>query len=136
MFNLVFPITSRFASLELVQEIAIDDSLKAIIRLIIFEYHDGIKQVSNIKEQEVYFGNKDPRFENYLLGWAEAIKIVFQVFDRRMDQWVSDPFNNKSLSTLMPHDLVFHDLLKLKASAPDQFTKATLVKSRLGWFLD
>jgi hypothetical protein len=102
--------------------------IKAIILLIGWEETAGARVIRDVKEQILAFVPEQARhdrarLEQFLLGWAGAVRRVFEVAPDR-------------ISTLMPHDLLALSVLSLKkpVTAAD-FEAAALIKGRLGRWL-
>ncbi len=125
-----------FASLELVRADEPDAAwvgsspaqLKLTLRLIVWELgqQPGMRQIRDIKEQDVIFAREDvledhARLRAYLTAWSDALAVCFS------------PHRVAQVELLMPMDLVFKDALTLrKAHAVEDFRQALAAKSRLG----
>ncbi len=126
----VFPITQDLVSLELCLydgegAVLIDkESLRIILRLIIWDEADGVRMIRDIKEQQVLVCHQrihefPERLEAGLQAHAEVLKVLFQ-----------DP--PEEMSTYMPTDLLFPKVFALKsAQTVEDFIRALSVRSRL-----
>lgn len=125
IFAAGFPARSELASLEYVETIANEEGTWLVVRLIIWDRGpDGALMIRDVKEQQVWFdtaGSSASRIATYV----EAFKYV-----------ASRALARPEVETLMPHDLLISNVLKLeKPQTVEQFVKALSVKSRLGKYL-
>jgi hypothetical protein len=123
----VFPVRENQVELAFVESTSAG---KVTFRLILWDKAPGGElSIRDIKEQELYLYDPayltgDVPILSYLRGWSLALREVFQ----------RAPMS--TFETLMPHDLSDGGVLKLrKATTPEDYRKAFLVKSRLGKFL-
>lgn len=126
-----FPIGSELVKLEVVAGEDEDDGRDepaafAVIRLIIWDQRDGLLSIRDVKEQQVFMG-WPVLFED-----GERVAAFFAALGE-----VIAEIPLEEVETLMPHDLMCADALKLKrATTREDFAAALRAKSRLGQFLD
>ncbi len=127
-FAAFFPIGDELAVLEVVEpsEPPRDDgAARVTVRLIIFDADTAGRAVRDIKEQEVYGGDRalyedEARVDEMLHAQREVLGEVLRG-------------ELETLGTLMPNDLLLLNVLKLKtARTREDFARALRAKSRLG----
>jgi hypothetical protein len=113
----------------------------ATLQLIVCEVAGGVRQVRDIKEQEVVLlraeHRDDPRVDAYVAGWREAVLVVLTQQEAllKRDRAAFERFKH-SVDCLMPHDLCAPEVLGLKRPQDAAaFTDALLSKKRFGQFL-
>jgi hypothetical protein len=131
-FSPFFPIGDGLVRLEVVEPSYPlgEDPARAVVvvRLIVFDEHDGRTMIRDIKEQEIYAGHPSlyddtSRVDEMLHAQQEVLGEVLR--------GPAEPFE-----ALMPHDLLFTNVLKLvKARSREDFARALRAKSRLGRYL-
>ena len=95
------------------------------LRLVTWDGQDADRRIRDIKEQEVGFAraaDDADRTAAYAKAWAATLARAFEHLQ-----------TCDVVETLMPHDLVFTDVLSLKtATTQEAFEAAFMQRSRLG----
>ncbi len=125
-----FPVKGSIGQLDVVessQPSGAEDDAKLVVRLILFDEHDGA--IRDIKEQELHLG------KIWLYEDAERVQEMLHAMQEVLAEVMSKPL--EMLEGLMPHDVMPRDLLKLKkARTRADFAKAMRARSRLGALLE
>ncbi|MFT3698711.1 MAG: hypothetical protein QM831_36530 [Kofleriaceae bacterium] len=117
-----FPMKSRDekVSLEYV-EVSWPDHPRLVVRLVIWDEHEGRQSIRDVKEQELWGGPIADSTLKRLVNYLEAMQQVMK------------DLTAEKAEVLMPHDLVIFTGLKLStAHSVEDFVKALRAKSRLG----
>lgn len=127
-----FPIGDGLVRLEVVEPsyslAEVPDRAFVVVRLIVFDEHEGRTSVRDIKEQEIYAGHPS------LYDDASRVDEMLYAQQEVLGEALRGPAH--AFETLMPHDLLFTNVLKLvKARSREDFARALRAKSRLGRYL-
>jgi hypothetical protein len=127
-----FPIGDGMVRLEVVEPwgplTGAPDRTVVVVRLIVLEEHEGQIRVRDVKEQEVYAGHPTlyddtSRVDEMLYAQQDVLGEVLRS-------------STLALDTLMPHELLFTNVLSLvRARSREDFARALRAKSRLGRYL-
>jgi hypothetical protein len=131
-FSPFFPIGDglvRLAVIEADEELAEEsEAAIVVVRLFVFDQHEGGLVIRDIKEQQLYCGpaalyRDTTRVDEMLYAQQEVLGELLR-----------GPV--EEFETMMPHDLVFTDVMTLvRARTREDFARALRVKSRLGRYL-
>lgn len=130
-----FPIGDGLVRLEVAEpwESLVDDPERAsvVVRLIVFDEGDDGPMVRDIKEQQLYCGasalyEDTTRVDEMLYAQQEVLGELLRGMAGR----------DGVVDTLMPHDLLFTDVMTLvRARTREDFARALRAKGRLGRYL-